>query len=101
MEGRVPVGTSSAWILGLSARNVQLVRSDYQPRRPVESDVLSLILSETDGLGGDCLIRTARKPTAAYEMHPGRQARSTLALSPEGVVVAFSPWQLKEIQLIF
>jgi alpha-mannosidase len=101
VEGRVPVGTSSAWILGLSARNVQLVRSDYQPRRPVESDVLSLILSETDGLGGDCLIRTARKPTAAYEMHPGRQARSTLALSPEGVVVAFSPWQLKEIQLIF
>jgi hypothetical protein len=34
-------------------------------------------------------------------MHPGRQAKSTLTLSPEGVLVPLSAWQLKEIQLTF
>lgn len=101
VEGRVPTGTASAWILGLSAKNVQLVSGDYQQRRPAESDLLTLILSETDGIGGDCFIRTARRPAGAWQMHPGRQAKSALTLSPDGVLVPLSAWQLKEIQLTF
>jgi hypothetical protein len=92
---------ASGWILGLSARHVQLVRCEYEVRRPSESDVLTLILSETDGMGGDCYIRTARRPTAAYEMHAGRQAKSAVSLTPDGVLVSISPWQLKELQLMF
>jgi len=101
VEGRVPTGSATAWILGLSAKNVQLVSGDYQQRRPAESDLLTLILSETDGIGGDCFIRTARRPAGAWQMHPGRQAKSALTLSPDGVLVPLSAWQLKEIQLTF
>ena len=101
VTGRVPASVASGWILGLSARHVQLVRCEYEVRRPSESDILTLILSETDGMGGDCYIRTARRPTAAYEMHAGRQAKSAVSLTPDGVLVSMSPWQLKEVQLMF
>jgi alpha-mannosidase len=92
----------SAWILGLSARNVQLVQSRWHALAPNEPDQLDLILSETDGLSAECMIRTARKPSAAYTVNHDLSHKILLPSSPAGEpVLNLQPFQLQHVLLIF
>jgi hypothetical protein len=99
--GKSPLGLTSSWILGLSAANVQLVQAAYTVRRPEASDELTLILCETEGSDVDCLVRTARRPTAAWLKGAGDGTRTTLEISDAGVVVPLRAWQLREMLMVF
>ncbi|MBL8808919.1 MAG: hypothetical protein JNM43_01980 [Planctomycetaceae bacterium] len=99
--GSVPTTLPFSWILGLSSKNVQLVRSEYFSRAPQTSDELSLILSETEGLETNCTVRVARKPTAAFAVNASRSSKIALSLTGDGVVVPMLPFQLKEVLLVF
>lgn len=99
--GKSPSGLTSSWILGLSAANVELVQAVYTVRRPEASDELTLILCETEGSDVDCLVRTARRPTAAWLKGAGDGTRTTLEIADAGVVVTLRAWQLREMLMVF
>ena len=46
----VPTSMTSSWILGLSARNVELIHSKVRPATDDASEELSLFLTETEGV---------------------------------------------------
>ncbi len=100
-SGSGPTSLPFSWILGLSSKNVQLVRSEYFSRAPQTSDELSLILSETEGVETNCTVRVARKPSAAFAVNASRSTKIALNFSPDGVTVPMLPWQLKEVLIVF
>jgi len=94
--------TSTAWILGLSAKNVQLVQARWLPLAPNAPDELSLILSETEGLSTSCHVRTARTPVAAWFVNHDRSHKVLLEnISDSGLLVPLQPFQIREVVLTF
>lgn len=94
--------TSTAWILGLSAKNVQLVQARWLTLSPNAPDELSLILSETEGLSTSCHVRTARTPTAAWLVNHDRSHKVLLEnTSDSGPIVPLQPFQIREVLLTF
>ncbi|HRA90280.1 MAG TPA: hypothetical protein PK992_19480, partial [Planctomycetaceae bacterium] len=98
-SGSVP-SLMSSWVLGLSARNVELVYSKVRPASDDSGEELSLLLTETEGVSAKCLIRTARRPTAAFVVNAERSQKVVAEVTDEGVVVQLSPYQLKEVLLV-
>lgn len=90
----------SSWVLGLSARNVELVHSKVRPASDDSGEELSLLLTETEGVSAKCLIRTARRPTAAFVVNAERSEKVVAEVSDQGVLVQLSPYQLKEVLLV-
>ena len=99
-HGTVPVNLSSSWILGLSARNAELVRTDYSPASAEQSEELMLLLSETEGVSVQCLVKTARRPTAAFSVNAERTQKVSLEITDQGVVVPLSAFQIKGVLLV-
>jgi alpha-mannosidase len=99
--GHRPRSTSAGWLLGLTARNVQLVRSDWVPASPDHSEELCMIICETEGVSGDCLIRTARQPTTAFAINADRSEKHSLEVSEQGVRVPLTAFQIRGISLQF
>ncbi|MEY3459467.1 MAG: hypothetical protein RL215_2624 [Planctomycetota bacterium] len=94
--------TPAAWILGLSARHVQLVQSRWYALAPNEPDQLHLILSETDGLAAECLIRTARKPATAHTVNHDASQKVLLSSSTNGEpILNLLPFQIQHVILTF
>jgi alpha-mannosidase len=100
MSGFVPSSITSSWILGLSARNVELVHSGTRPATDDASEEISLVLTETEGVATKCLIRTARPVTAAFDVDADRSRKVALEITDAGVVVQLSAWQIKEVLLV-
>ncbi|MCP4784430.1 MAG: hypothetical protein GY903_06830 [Fuerstiella sp.] len=113
-ESRIPKGTASAWILGLSSKNVIVARTrceclNDQSAVPEMTDdpaasssaSLTLLLQETEGRSANCLIRTARPPASARQRRPDGTTIQELRVSEKGVHVEFSRFQIKEVELTF
>lgn len=100
-SGCAPTNLPFSWILGLSSKNIQLVRSEYFSRAPQTSDELALILNETEGAETNCTVRLARKPTAAFAVNASRSTKIALNFTADGVIVPMLPWQLKEVLIVF
>ena len=96
----VPTSLASSWVLGLSARNVELVRTDFFPATAEQSEKLIILLSETEGVSVQCLIRTARKPTAASSANAEGAQKVSLEITDQGVVVPISAFQIRSIVLV-
>ncbi|MCA9113350.1 MAG: hypothetical protein KDA52_25640, partial [Planctomycetaceae bacterium] len=94
-----PVSASS-WVLGLSARNVELVYSKVRSATNDSSEELSLLLTEVDGTATKCLVRTARRPTAAFVVNADRTEKAAVEITDDGVVVQLMAYQLKEVLLV-
>jgi alpha-mannosidase len=99
--GTTPSGAASGWILGLSAKNVEIVNTRHKAATDEESESLNLLLSETDGVPVDCLIKTARKPTAAFAINAEMTEKSSLAISDQGTLISLTAFKIREVHLIF
>ena len=96
-----PASAASCWILGLSAHNVELVRSKVRPATDEAAEELSLLLTETEGLSVKCLIRTARRPSSAFFVDADRSQKFAAEITDQGVVVRLNSFQIKEVLLVF
>jgi len=99
-SGTVPASVASSWILGLSARNVELVRSSVRPASDDTAEELSLLLTETEGHTAKCVIRTASRPTSAFIVNADRSQKIVAEITDQGVVVSLNPFQIKEVLLV-
>ncbi len=97
----VPATMASSWVLGLSAKNIELVQTKHVPASPDQSEELILTLTETDGMAVECLIKTARPPVSAFVVNANRTEKISLRISDQGVSVPFGPFQIKGILLVF
>ncbi len=97
----VPASAAGSWILGVSAKNVELVRTDYNAATSEQSEELVLVLSETDGVSVQCLLKTARRPSAAFSVNADRTEKVSLEISDQGVSVFLNAFQIKRIVLVF
>jgi len=116
-SARIPSGAGSAWILGLSAKNVIIARTRWEPadEQPDVSDDsddsddtavpssgrLVLLLQETEGKATACLVRTARPPVSARLRHPDGTGIHELPVLEDGVSVEFRRFHINEVELTF
>lgn len=98
--GSAPTSMSSGWILGLSARNVELVHSAVRSATEDLGEELSLLLTETEGASANCLIRTARRLTAAFVVNADRSQKTVAEITDQGIVVQLNAYQIKEVLLV-
>ncbi|MBC7965140.1 MAG: hypothetical protein H7Z17_04360, partial [Fuerstia sp.] len=98
--GAAPLSMASSWVLGLSARNVELVHSKVRAATDDSGEELSLLLTETEGASAKCLVRTARRPTAAFVVNADRSNKVTAEVTDQGVVVHLTAYQIKEVLLV-
>ena len=121
-SGRCPKSADSGWLLGLSAKNVVAARTRVErllvdnvqspdatvadghnvtERRAGASAIVTVLLQETEGTSARCAIRTVRTPLSARLRLADGTTVSELAVGASGVVVEFSAFQLKEVELTF
>ncbi|MFN8709764.1 MAG: hypothetical protein ACK50J_24090, partial [Planctomyces sp.] len=120
-SGRIPADIHSAWLLGLTAKNVIIAEvnvvdegagesSDQKNPASSESSLdpaplglrVQVVLLETEGTAVDCLLRTAVVPVRAFESRPSDPESVTeLPITTEGTQVRMGRFQLKEITLCF
>ena len=98
--GTAPLSMASNWVLGLSARNVELVHAAVRPATDDLSEELSLLLTETEGASAKCMIRTARRQTAAFVVNADRSQKTVAEISDQGIVVELNAYQIKEVLLV-
>ena len=99
--GAAPLSVASSWVLGLSARNVELVHARVRAATDDSGEELSLLLTETEGASAKCLVRTARRPTAAFVVNADRSNKVAAEVTDQGVVVHLTAYQIKEVLLVF
>ena len=93
---RVSKSTSScAWILGLTAKNVQIAWTRCEDQK------LILLLEETDGRAAACHMRTAQKVAEARERRATGTSVSSLEVTPTGIALKFRAFEIKEVELTF
>ncbi len=95
-----PTSIPSGWIVGLSAKHVDLVQTFVRPATEETSEELTVLLAETEGISGSCLIRTARQPSAAFSVNAERTEKVSLEITSQGVVVPFNAFQIKCVMFI-
>ena len=102
-----PAKADSSWVLGLSAKNITIARTQVDRDDSGKSDTddggtrLRLLLEETEGRGTRCAIHTARKPKLARLRRPNGEMVQELTVSDAGVAVEFTRFQIKEVELTF
>lgn len=99
-SGAMPTSLSSSWVLGLSARNVELVHCAARSATDESGEEISLLLTETEGLSVQCLVRTACRPSSAFVVNSDRSQKVVAEITDQGVIVHLTAFQLKEVQLI-
>ena len=97
----IPTSMPSSWVLGVSAKNVELVRIDHSPGTTEQSEQILAMLSETDGVSVQCLVKTARKPSAAFSVNADHTEKVALNVTEQGVAVTLSAFQIKTVMLVF
>ncbi len=95
-----PTTMASSWILGLSARNVELVHAAVRPANDDSSEEISLLLAETEGIAVKCQVRTARRPTAAFLVNADRSHKIVAEITEQGITVELTAFQIKEVLLV-
>jgi alpha-mannosidase len=102
----VPSGPAAAWLLGLSSRNVIVVRGDAAVGNTTDDDpesvlrTVQLTLLETEGSDASCVVRTAKAVRSA-RICAGIEAGQALEVGPAGVTVPIGAFQLKDVELTF
>ena len=99
-SGTSPTSLPSSWVLGFSARNVELVHSAVRSVSEDSGEEISLLLAETEGIAVKCLVRTARRPTAAFLVNADRSNKIDAEITDQGVVAELTAFQIKEVLLI-
>lgn len=100
--GKRPKAADSAWILGLSAKNVAAPRIRAEPaQNDGAPDKVVLLLQETEGRSGNCSIHTARPPKSARLRRPDGETLSELDVTAGSASVHFERFQIKEVELTF
>lgn len=99
-SGASPTTMASSWILGLSARNVELVHASVRPPSDDSSEEISLLLAETEGIAVKCQVRTARRPTAVFVVNADRSHKIVAEITEQGVAVELTAFQIKEVLLV-
>ena len=109
----VPSKFASAWILSVSAKNVQatpLATAAGEPETSESSQEdgpqqtpqkIRLLLQETEGRTADCLIRTARQPVEARLCQADGTTLQKLNVTAQGVLVEIQRFQIRELELTF
>ena len=99
-SGASPATMASSWVLGLSARNVELVHAAVRPASDDSGEEISLLLTETEGITVNCQVRTARRPTAAFVVNADRSDKIVAEITEQGVIVELTAFQIKEVLLV-
>lgn len=108
-ENARPSNADSAWILGLSAKNViaARIRTECAAATAGESSEkgpstkVVLLLEETEGRATACRVLTARPPAAARVRSGTGETVQGLTVTDSGVVIDFARFQIKEVELTF
>ena len=99
-SGTAPLSVASSWVLGISARNVELVHAAVRPATDGAGEELSLLLTETEGASAKCLIRTAHRPASAFVVNAERSQKAVAEVTDQGIVVQLNAYQIKEVLLV-
>jgi alpha-mannosidase len=99
--GEIPSAVSSSWVLGVSSKNVELVEVRCVPGSAEKSASMRLLLSETDGSSTQCLLKTARRPTAAFMVNAEQTEKVSLDVTDQGVAISLNPFQIRGVELVF
>ncbi len=105
--GKIPAAAASAWIVGLSAKNIVAARtrvvanSSDDPASVTSATSVIMLLQETEGRSASCLVKTARPPKSARIRLAAGETVLELPVTANGVAVEFSRFQLKQVELTF
>lgn len=102
--GTVPAAAASAWIFGLSAKNVVAARTRVlasEGNNDASTTSITMLLQETEGRSASCLIKTARPPKAARIRLATGETVQELQVTAKGVPIEFSRFQMKQVELTF
>ena len=89
------VTSSTGWVLACSAKNIQVARIRADGRSVV------VVLQESEGRSSRCRLQTARQPESACVRKATGALVEQLDILDCEVVMTFSPFELKEVQLSF
>ncbi|MBL8816242.1 MAG: hypothetical protein JNL58_09440 [Planctomyces sp.] len=101
VPGRFPEKVSSAWLLGITARNVIIARTESTDSEDNTALLVRFWLLETEGLSTDCMIRTARRPESAGLVNGENRSIRELPVDDQGVTVKMDRFELKVVCLRF
>lgn len=87
--------STSAWILGCTAKNVQIARIRCTDRS------VTILMQETEGRATSCQLRCARPPLSAQHQKATGTVLQELQTDDAGVSMNFSSFEVKEVQLTF
>ena len=94
----VPRAAHSGWILGITAKNVQLARA-----RPVSEagsePRIQLLMAETEGRKASCRIHTARAVKSARVVTTAGQILEEVAVNKGVAELPFGRYQIKLVEL--
>lgn len=104
----IPSGATAGWLIRSSAKNVSVARIRSEPvKESGDAETndgtvrLVLLLAETEGQNVHCQIDTARPPRLARLRRPDGTLVEELTVTPNGISVAMSRFQMKEVELTF
>ena len=89
------IGDTAAWLVGVSAKNVQIERI-----RTV-SGKLKFVMQETEGQSTACQLRIARPPSSAFVHKATGRIIEELDISDSRIALNFRPFEIKEVHLTF
>ena len=95
-EKSVPSQANSGWLLGLSAKNVVVARSEV-----LADGKIRLLLQETEGRLANCKVRMAKKAARATQVVAEGGQIEGLGTDSDEFVVQLSAFQLKLIEIAF
>ena len=92
----MPSQANSGWLLGLSAKNVVVARSEV-----LADGKIRLLLQETEGRLANCKVRMAKKAARATQVVAEGGQIEGLGTDSDEFVVQLSAFQLKLIEIAF
>lgn len=96
MPGIIPKNAEAGWLLGTSAKNVVIARSEVTPE-----GTLRLLLQETEGRPANCKVRLARNARQAKQIMAEGGVIQQLGTNSDEFTVQLSRFQLKLIEIAF
>lgn len=94
--GVIPTTAESGWLLGISAKNVVVARSEV-----IAVGKIRLLLQETEGRPASCKVRLAKNALQAQLVMAEGGAIEELGTDSDEFVVQLSRFQLKLIEITF
>lgn len=95
-DGTAPQDAAFGWLLGISAKNVIVARSEVTPEGNMR-----LLLQETEGRPANCKVRLARPAKQAQHVLATGESIETLGDDSDEFAVQLNRFQLKLIEFTF